>query len=570
MTSSVIAADQDWFWRAPTAGTQLHNMTISYTWDVPDGSKLWDNALTRGALDGWQLSGNTAFVSGDWAGVSFSTTDNFDFYGGGGAGGRIVLTGVDPRSGDNLDPNPDGTGRYLNPAAFARPSGRLDLGNAPARFFRLPWIKNTDLSMFKNFQLGGGRRVQIRWEVYNLLNTVNWSGIGTTLQFDAAGVPVISETSTFGKATSGTRPAHHAGRDPVQLLDPRRLDPAGACRPGRVRIARRQRVPTMKAWRPTAARSLRLPGPAPVVVLCVAALLLVSRSPAVSAAAGPAPSWTQTNRTLHVTVVTDKGAAVPDLTSADFEVKEEGRTRQVIEAAPATRPLALALILNDKGSDINEIRAGFAAFLARVQGHAEVSLTRTALTALRVFDSTSSGPAMMAGLQRLVWRSGPNGGLLLGVVADAADELGRREGARPAIVVVHFEGDEYRSPRSGASVLASLERSHVALHVIAVGTPTLRRMGRAPTEDVQGDEWIVDDQNRNAVLGEGPKQSGGRRHELTAATGLTRALESVADDLLHQYTVVYAGAADTRPSSKLSVSVKRRGVTIRAPTRIAG
>ena len=43
VTSPYIAADQDWFWRAPTAGTQLHNLTISYTWDVPDGSRLWDN-----------------------------------------------------------------------------------------------------------------------------------------------------------------------------------------------------------------------------------------------------------------------------------------------------------------------------------------------------------------------------------------------------------------------------------------------------------------------------------------------------------------------------------------------
>jgi len=205
VTSPYVAADQDWFWKSPTAGTQLHNLAISYTWDVPDGSHLWNNALTRGALDGWQLSGNTAFVSGDWAGVSFSTTDNFDFYGGG-AGGRIVLTGVDPRSGSNLDPNPDGTGSYLNPAAFARPSGRLDLGNAPARFFRLPWIRNTDLSMFKNFQLKGGRRIQIRWEIYNLFNTVNWSGIGTNLQFDPAGQPVISATSTFGKATSARDP----------------------------------------------------------------------------------------------------------------------------------------------------------------------------------------------------------------------------------------------------------------------------------------------------------------------------------------------------------------------------
>jgi hypothetical protein len=205
VTSPLVPEDQEWFWKAPTGSTQLHNLTVSYTWDIPDGSRLWNNALMRGALDGWQLSGNTAFVSGDWAGVGFSTTDNFDFYGGG-AGGRVVLTGVDPRSGDDLDPHPDGTGRYLNPAAFARPSGRLDLGNAPARFFRMPWIRNTDLSFFKNFSLSGGRRIQIRWEMYNAFNTVNWSGIGTTIQFDPAGLPVILPTSNFGKATSARDP----------------------------------------------------------------------------------------------------------------------------------------------------------------------------------------------------------------------------------------------------------------------------------------------------------------------------------------------------------------------------
>ena len=74
---------EDWFNRAPTAGTQLHNLTVSYTWDVPDGSRLGTTSSPARALDGWQLSGNTAFVSGDWAGVTFTTTDNFDFYGGG-------------------------------------------------------------------------------------------------------------------------------------------------------------------------------------------------------------------------------------------------------------------------------------------------------------------------------------------------------------------------------------------------------------------------------------------------------------------------------------------------------
>jgi len=197
---------EEWFTRAPTPTTQLHNLTVSYTWDVPNGSRMWNHALTRAALDGWQLSGNTAFVSGDWAGVTFSTTDNFDFYGGGQPGnnnaGRIVLTGADPRGGSNPDPNPDGTGSYLNWAAFARPSGRLDLGNAPRQFFRLPWIRNTDLSMFKNFRVAS-RQLQFRWEIYNLFNTVNWLNLDTNAQFNPAGEQV---NANFGKATSARDP----------------------------------------------------------------------------------------------------------------------------------------------------------------------------------------------------------------------------------------------------------------------------------------------------------------------------------------------------------------------------
>ena len=114
-------------------------------------------------------------------------------------------------------------------------------------------------------------------------------------------------------------------------------------------------------------------------------------------------------------------------------------------------------------------------------------------------------------------------------------------------VVITFEGEEFRSHRPAKAILAALERSRAELHVVAVGKPTLRRMARAPTEGVQGDEWAVDEQNRNAVLGDGPRQSGGRRHEIAVATGLTRALEDVADDLLNQYTVVYDGATEAKP-----------------------
>jgi hypothetical protein len=187
--------------KAPDSQTQYQNLVINYTWDVPNGSRMWNNRLMRGLLDGWQLSGDTGFVSGDWAGASTSTTDNFDFTGGDG-GTRPRING-DPSdaacSSGNCDPTPGGSGSYFNISSFQRLTGRGDIGNAPARFYRNPKIVLSNMSIFKNFQLGGGRRIQFRWEAYNVFNQVNWSAINTNAQFNPAGEQV---NLSFGQATS--------------------------------------------------------------------------------------------------------------------------------------------------------------------------------------------------------------------------------------------------------------------------------------------------------------------------------------------------------------------------------
>ena len=108
---------------AVAAFNQDHNLVINYTWDIPGGSKFWSNAFTRGLLDGWQLSGVNAFVTGEWAGVTLATTDGFDFTGGdGGTGGS--LGGPNPLGGTFVN---DGL-RVVRPdivgvvAAAARPA----------------------------------------------------------------------------------------------------------------------------------------------------------------------------------------------------------------------------------------------------------------------------------------------------------------------------------------------------------------------------------------------------------------------------------------------------------------
>lgn len=209
---------------APLAGTQTHNLVINYTWDLPKASKLADSGLVRFLFDNWQLSGENAFASGDWTPVFMTTVDNFDFTGGTGGTGADIgpgTTGVrvvrprvvgNPQGGGNLKPGEPGS--WVDPAAFARPAGRGDIGDAGRYVFRGPGINNWNLSLFKNFPLGGShRRLQFRVEAYNLLNHTQFGpapggnvnsatggqGVDNTLRFDAAGRQV---NASFGKATA--------------------------------------------------------------------------------------------------------------------------------------------------------------------------------------------------------------------------------------------------------------------------------------------------------------------------------------------------------------------------------
>jgi hypothetical protein len=58
-------------------------------------------------------------------------------------------------------------------SAFALPT-QFTFGNASRNLLRGSRFANTDLSFMKNVILGGGATVQIRVEMFNIFNTVNW------------------------------------------------------------------------------------------------------------------------------------------------------------------------------------------------------------------------------------------------------------------------------------------------------------------------------------------------------------------------------------------------------------
>ena len=71
---------------------------------------------------------------------------------------------------------------------------------------RKPGLVNTNFAVFKNVTFGASRAAQIRVEIYNLFNTVEFQDIDRTARFDANGNQINPNFGTALGIASPTRP----------------------------------------------------------------------------------------------------------------------------------------------------------------------------------------------------------------------------------------------------------------------------------------------------------------------------------------------------------------------------
>jgi carboxypeptidase family protein/TonB-dependent receptor-like protein len=196
------------FFYSELAQSNRHSLVINYSWDL--SHDRFSNPAVHQLADGWQISGENAFVSGDWAPVILTTSDNFDFTGGDGGTGSDLGGGlriVRPvMKGDPMAHTGDPRTGWFDTTVFARPSGRGDYGNAPRNAVRKPGIVNWNLALFKNFPFAGRRSFQYRLEAYNVLNSVQFQDVDRTARFDPAGVQINPNFGTAIGIANPTRP----------------------------------------------------------------------------------------------------------------------------------------------------------------------------------------------------------------------------------------------------------------------------------------------------------------------------------------------------------------------------
>ncbi len=189
---------------------RTHVVVINYDWRLPGLKDA--NRFLKGALNGWQVTGITQFSSGQPDDVNAGITDI-------NVNQRIGGSWTEPTRGySNGDPNQSKErDKYFDWETIRLPSVAEALaakGAYPRNFLSRPGVNVTDLSLFKNFPLGGdnARKLQFRIEMFNVFNhpqfsdmnrNVTWSSFDAYLaQRQAGSASVLNARNGSEGATS--------------------------------------------------------------------------------------------------------------------------------------------------------------------------------------------------------------------------------------------------------------------------------------------------------------------------------------------------------------------------------
>jgi hypothetical protein len=168
-----------------------HTFNGSVVYQIP-GQGLWSG--------GWRVGTIINARSGVPINVTINRPDNVTVSGatvtnipGGNSRGTQrpnLVPGVDPYLRNGV--------RWLNPAAFATPQPGA-FGNLPRNYLRGPEFWQADILLSKDFRFASNQGVQLRIEMFNILNRLNYENPAANLPNGTPGAPFTdAQVGTFG------------------------------------------------------------------------------------------------------------------------------------------------------------------------------------------------------------------------------------------------------------------------------------------------------------------------------------------------------------------------------------
>ena len=130
------------------------------------------------------------------------------------------------------------------------------------------------------------------------------------------------------------------------------------------------------------------------VAACVGALALMTGVSSTTVAGG---ALAPTERKVYVSATAEDGTAVKDMTADDFEMKEDGETREVVAAGLTTKPLRMSIIVADGGAGV--FQQGLVTLLQGLINNGEFSLVSVVGQPDRIVDYTGDPETLVKGIE---------------------------------------------------------------------------------------------------------------------------------------------------------------------------
>jgi hypothetical protein len=170
------------------ASNRTHIFNAAYSLEL--GSPIHHMKIAEGLVNGWQLSGITQLQSGPNLSALQGETFGMNFNNSDIPGTQTIISNLSLLGTPNITLTPVltcnpaanlGPHQYINSKCFTYPTQIGQNGPSVMPAIYGPAFFNSDLGMFKNFNITESKKLQFRFNAYNFLNHPLWSFNGSNL-----------------------------------------------------------------------------------------------------------------------------------------------------------------------------------------------------------------------------------------------------------------------------------------------------------------------------------------------------------------------------------------------------
>lgn len=251
---------------------------------------------------------------------------------------------------------------------------------------------------------------------------------------------------------------------------------------------------------------------------------------------------------LNATVLDKNGKFVPGIKPSEFRIFEDGAEQKVVSFTTELTPFAAAVLLDTSGSMESRLTLGRSAAIRFLDGLRENDVAAVYNFDMKVeqlgdFSPGRDLPAKAFGLKSKKMTA------LNDAVLRAADDLGKREEKRRAIVVLSDGGENYSRASSDKALDHALQAG-ATIYAVNMGP-------QGPQRDIAA----------AGILRNFAEKSGGRYIDSPGGQALRDSFAEIAQELGRQYTIAYRPTNKARDGKWRAIDLKLSRTDVSVRTR---